>query len=93
MKSYLKYLKVIAVIFVLVLVAEVWMVNRLATYGSKLQDLKEEQATIGLQNQILQNQIALHESLLTLEERGKSLGFDTTLSLDYHLSKSIASLP
>ncbi|MDO8429366.1 MAG: hypothetical protein Q7S88_01940 [Candidatus Daviesbacteria bacterium] len=92
MKSYLKYLKIIAVIFVLVLVAEVWMVNRLATFGSKLQDLKEEQVTVSLQNQILQNQIAEYVSLVTIDQRAKSLGFDTTLNLDYHLSKSIASL-
>ncbi len=69
---------VIAVLFL-----EIWSVNRLSTFGKKIDELKQTEREIVLQNTILENQIAQKSSLLLLEGQSKSLGFGTTSTIQY----------
>lgn len=88
-----KRLLKIAVIFTLaVLSLELWTVNRLSTYGDRIQSLKEAQSRLELENQVLENTIAQESSLSVLEERAYQLGFNNIKSYQYPTSQSLASL-
>lgn len=88
-----KRLVKIAVVFVFaVLALELWTVNRLSTYGDKIQSLKESQARLELENQVLENTIAQESSLHVIEKRAAALGFGSIKSYQYLNSRSLASL-
>ena len=78
-----KWLKIGAPLLILVLFLEIWSVNRLSTFGKKIDDLKRSESEIVLQNTILENQIAQKSSLLLLANQSKSLGFDSSSQVQY----------
>jgi len=90
-KRILRITRFIVVLVVVLVVLEVWMVNRLSTYGDKIQSLKVAQADLELENQILENQISQNGTMLNLESKAKALGFDTTKNLEYFRPANIAS--
>lgn len=65
------------VICLIALSAEIWIVNRLSTYGDKIYQLKKAQSDLELQNQVLANSIAKASSLSGLEQKSTLLGFKT----------------
>jgi|WetSurMetagenome_2_1015567.scaffolds.fasta_scaffold1604888_1 hypothetical protein len=80
------------VIFLIVFTAEIWMVNRLSTYGDKIQNLKEMQSKLELENQILANSIAMESSMVRLEKKASELGFGTISKIEYiKISDKLAS--
>ncbi|RJP47116.1 MAG: hypothetical protein C4584_00745 [Armatimonadetes bacterium] len=80
----------VALVFVVVL--EVWMVNRLATYGENIQELKKAQSMIILENQTLENSIAEESTLALIEEKAGYLGLDKIKHLDSIQPALIASV-
>lgn len=87
----LKSVKILAAVFLIIFLFEVWMTSRLSTYGNKIQEIKNTQAKLQLENQVLENQIAQSTSLLSLEKKSTELGFDSIKNLEYYRPANIAS--
>lgn len=85
-------LKITAVFILAILLIELWTVNRLSTYGDKIQGLKEAQARLELENQVLENIIAQESSLNVLEKRATLLGFGSVKTFQYLNPQNLASL-
>lgn len=83
--------KIVFLIFVFILVLEVWMANRLSTYGYKIQQMKQLKSEISLQNQLLENEIAQDSSLSIIEAKANKLGFDTIKNIEYIKSDTLAA--
>lgn len=78
--------RILLVIFVLIIpavVLEIWSVNRLATLGSRINNLEQTKAALSLENQVLENQIAEKSSLTKIEDASKQLGFQKIKSVVY----------
>lgn len=78
--------KIIIFLVVLVIFAatlEIWVVNRLATYGGQINQLEKSKSALMLQNQILKNQIAQNSSLKVLETKAHNLGFEPIKNIQY----------
>lgn len=69
-------------LFVLMLI-EIWISNNVVTYGEKFEKLSSLQKTLGLENQILENEIAKKESLNNIASRSAELGFSEPQSIQY----------
>jgi hypothetical protein len=65
----------ILIILPLVLL-EIWSVNRLATLGVEINKLENSAASLSLENQVLQNEIAKRSALSQVEAESKLLGFE-----------------
>ena len=79
-----KILKIGGIVFVIVLVLEIWMVNSLSTYGSKIEEMKIAQAKLELENRVLENQVARDASLTSLETKANELGFSSVKDPEYY---------
>lgn len=78
-----KYLT-LAVSFILVLViAEIWANNIMINYGERLDKISSLETTLKLENQILENEIAKHASLMSVASKSADLGFSTPQSIKY----------
>lgn len=66
-----------------VAVLEIWMVNRLATYGEQLSKLEEIKGSLTTENELLENDIAEKSSLSHLGEKAKAEGFIPIKTLKY----------
>ena len=84
--------KIILSVFVLAIVLEVVAVNRLSSAGSQINQLEAEQAEIALQNQIIENQIAVSASLVDAQDQVKALGFGDINNPLYIQAQVIASV-
>lgn len=82
-KGFVRAIKIVALAIVLFLILEIWMVNRLTTFGNKIEQLKDVQSQLQLKNQILENEIAGEISLAQIEEKSTSLGFDSVKNIKY----------
>lgn len=71
------------VVILLVSILEIWMVNRLSTYGDQIYQLQQNEASLRLENQLLENEIAERSSLIEGEKASKSLGFEKAKNLEY----------
>lgn len=92
-KRVFKMVWVFTMVILLVIFAEVLVVNRLSTFGSKIQQIKDSQANLRLENQVLENEIAKHSSLLSVESSSSKLGFESVKNLEYiKLTTNIASV-
>ncbi len=78
-----KILGTLVLVVLLVAILEIWLVNRLSTYGQGIAKLEQSAQEIQMQNQILKNQIDLASSLVTIQERAKNLGFQSIHKLQY----------
>lgn len=69
-------------LFVLMLI-EIWISNNVVTYGEKFEKLSSLQKTLSLENQILENEIALRQSLNNIASKSAELGFSEPQSIQY----------
>lgn len=90
-KRVFKVLKIAALFLVAVFVLEIWMVNRLSTYGKKIEGLKVVEANLQLENQVLENSIAQGASLGQIENKSTNLGFGGIKNLEYILPIPLAA--
>lgn len=86
-----KILTVLSVTFLVCLVIEVWTVNRLSSYGAKLNQIKSAQINLELQNQVLENEIAQKTALSYIEKAADSLGFANIKNIEYLNSPVVAN--
>ena len=74
-------------VLVLLLIAfsivEIWVVNRLSTYGEQISKLEETRTNYVLENQVLQNQIDEASSLEEIGKLVKSYGFAEIKNIEY----------
>jgi len=73
---------VVAGLFTLML-AEIWASNNVVEYGEKLEKLSLLSKTLNTENQLLENEIALSESLNNIASRSAELGFSSPESIQY----------
>ncbi|MBI4040022.1 hypothetical protein HY389_01560 [Candidatus Daviesbacteria bacterium] len=85
-----RYAKIGGVLFLVLLFLEIWMINRLSTYGEKINKIKQAQASLELENQVLENQIAQSASLLNIQEKANQLGFTQASRVEYIIGTSFA---
>lgn len=88
--------RILLVIFVLIIpavVLEIWSVNRLATLGSRINNLEQTKAALTLENQVLANQIAEKSSLSKIEVTSIQLGFQKIKSVVYLGPDNLAYKP
>lgn len=78
-----KYLgPVVVCLFVLMLV-EIWVSNNVVTYGEKFEKLSTIRKTLSLENQILENELAMFQSLNNIASKSGELGFSEPQSIQY----------
>lgn len=78
--------RILPVIVVLLFVVEILVTNELAGFGRKVGDANSAIDALKEENQLLQEKVASLSSLLSVEEKARSLGFTTTptvVSLGY----------
>lgn len=79
-------------VFFALLSIEIWIVNRLSTYGDKIYQLKQAQANLELENQVLANSVAISSSMIVLEQKATPLGFNNINQIEYiRFSDKLAS--
>lgn len=78
-----KFIRILAVVFLLIAMIEIWTVSRLSTYGNKIQELKVAQVSLELENQVLENIIAQKSSLAAMEQKAVQLGFNSIKNIEY----------
>lgn len=81
--SRFRFIVIGLIFFLAVLSAEIWIVNRLSTYGDKIFQLKQAEASLELENQVMANSIAEHSSLAALEQKANQLGFNNINQIEY----------
>ncbi len=79
---------VLIIIFVVTL--EIWVANRLATFGEKINSLEATKYSLKLENDYIKNQIAQKKSLNLNQKKSLNLGFGKTKNIEYIKSLPIA---
>lgn len=72
---------VLLVIFVVTL--EIWVANRLSTFGEKINQLESTKYSLTLENDYLRNQVAQKKSLSLNQKKSLNLGFDKIKKIEY----------
>lgn len=78
--------RIVGSVVVLLLVVEILVTNELVGFGRKVGDANRAIDALKEENQLLQEKVASLSSLLSVEEKARSLGFTTTptvVSLGY----------
>lgn len=79
-------------LFLSLTILEIWLVNRLSSFGQRMHQLMLTQATLELENQLLENQLALKTSLNYLSLKSEQLGFVSNKDVQYLKPPSVASV-
>ncbi len=82
-KNWLRLLKIGGVLLAVIVVAEVLVVNRLSTYGNKIQDLNDQKSALELENLLLKNQIAEFNALNNINEKASIFGFENIKKVEH----------
>lgn len=78
-------------LFLSLTILEIWLVNRLASFGQRMHQLMLAQARLELENQLLENQLASKTSLNYLSLRSEQLGFVRGKDIQYLKPSPVAS--
>jgi hypothetical protein len=79
---------VLLIIFVVTI--EIWVANRLATFGEKINGLESTKYSLQLENDYIKNQIAQKKSLNLNQKKSFNLGFGKIKNIEYIKSLPIA---
>ncbi len=79
---------VLVIIFVVTL--EIWVSNRLSTFGEKINSLESTKYSLQLENNYIKNQIAQKKSLTLNEKKSKNLGFAKIKNIQFIKPEPIA---
>lgn len=71
-----KILFILFLILILGIILEIWIVNRLSTYGEQISKIENGAAGLRIENQVLKNKLDLKSSLKEIEDRAKEMGFE-----------------
>lgn len=80
------------VVFISLIILEIWLVNRLSSFGNRMYELKIAVDTIELENQILENELSTKMSLTHISQIAQDLGFISINSIEYLKPAVVASL-
>lgn len=82
---YLKRKLVITLVLVIIFVVtiEIWVANRLSTFGEKINGLESTKYSLQLENDYIRNQIAQKKSLMLNEKKSESLGYTDIKNIQY----------
>ncbi len=69
-------------LFTLTLI-EIWVSNTVIAYGEKYEKLSVLEKNLKMENQILENEVALNSSLKTIASKSAELGFTPSLGIQY----------
>lgn len=91
-RSYLRRKIVIglALIIIFVITLEIWVVNRSATFGEKINSLEATKYSLELENDYLRNQVAQKKSLTLNQKKSMNLGFGKIKNIEYIKTSPIA---
>lgn len=92
---YLKRKLVITLVLVIIFVVtiEIWVANRLSTFGEKINGLESTKYSLQLENDYIKNQIAQKKSLTLNEKKSQSLGFNKIKNIEYIKDQQVALNP
>lgn len=85
-----KIILTLSLVLLIGIILEIWVVNRLSTYGEKISKLEKAAAILKLENQVLKNKVDLKSSIQEIEIRAKEAGFVKINKLQYLLPLDIA---
>lgn len=88
-----KLVTTLVLLIIFVVMIEIWVSNRLSTFGEKISGLERTKYSLQLENNYLKNQIAQKKSLMLNEKKSKSLGFTKIKNLEVIKSEPIALNP
>lgn len=91
-RFYFKRKIVIGLVFVIIFVVtlEIWVANRLSTFGEKINGLESTKYSLQLENEYLKNQIAQKKSLTLNQKKSEILGFNKAKNVEYIKPEPIA---
>ncbi len=89
--KFFKYAKFGVLLFLVMIFLEVWMATRLSSYGVKIQQLKDAEANLQLQNEVLSTQVAQNLALENVQQKATALGFAPVKAYDYFENSALAS--
>lgn len=72
-----------AILLMSLTVLEIWANNTLVNYGEKLEEISQMQDQLQLENQILENKIAVESSLSHIASSSSELGLASPKSIQY----------
>ncbi len=92
---YLKRKIVIALVLIIVFVItlEIWVSNRVSTFGEKINGLESTRYSLQLENDYIKNQIAQKKSLKLNQKKSTNLGFEKSKKFEYMKVSPIALNP
>ena len=73
----------LALIIIFVIMLQIWVANRTATFGEKINSLESTKYALELENDYLRNQVAQKKSLLLNQKKSMNLGFGKTKNIEY----------
>lgn len=73
---------ILLIVFLLVVIFEIWMVNRLSLYGEQISRIEKTSSELQMENQILKNTIDEYSSLFEIGKRAKLLGFEAVKNIE-----------
>lgn len=94
-KFYLKRKIVVALVLIIIFVVtvEIWVANRLSTFGEKINGLEATKYSLQLENDYLKNAIAQKKSLNLNAKKSTFLGFNKIINIQYIKNEPIALNP
>lgn len=84
-----KVLVVLFLVVVVLIVIEIWAVNRLSDFGGKIAKIEQTKQALKLENQVLENQIAQSQSLSKIQEEAKKIGLDKIKNIKFIRRKAL----
>lgn len=69
--------------FLFVTILEIWAVNRMSSYGEKINKIEETTTVLRMENQILKNKIDERMSLSRTKGYSTKLGFEKIQKMEY----------
>lgn len=78
-----KILIFLVLLIFLISIIEIWVVNRLSTYGEQINKLSQTKTSLTLENQILKNQISQKGSLQEIGQKAAGLGYEKIKNVEY----------
>lgn len=80
----------LVVLIIFVVTVEIWVANRLATFGEKINGLESTKYSLQLENDYIKNQIAQKKSLTLNQKKSFNLGFGKIKNIEYIKDHPIA---
>lgn len=88
-----KILFILFLILGLGVILEIWIVNRLSTYGAQISQIERSAGSLRIENQVLKNKLDLKSSIKEIEEKAKEMGFEKIKKVNAILPPDIALNP